>query len=472
MTIKRYIANKDNTITNAYRSNNTTRATNANMGGSDILEVYSIYGQIDQTSIEKSRILIQFPIEKILADRNANLIGNSGSCQFILKLSNAPNFYSTPENIKLNIFQVSGNWSEGVGLDMEDYSDVGVSNWLSSSKGNGWITEGGDYFSDPIETTIVEEIDDLEVDITSFVEKWIDGTIINNGLLIKLTSSLENGDESYFTKMFFGRKSQFFFKRPYIEVRSNNSIKDDRYNFNASSLALSETDNLNTLYLFNRVNGSLKNIYTVDTGTLNVSLYTGTLSTGPFGSPIELVNGLFSVTGGYISTGIYTASLGVRGNYEYLWDIWSDISGNILHTGSAIEVKQKYINESSDIKQYNLSMPSLKNIYNFNEVARFRVVAKDKVWNANLFDISRYEPQIEIIENLYFKINRIVDNYEVIPYGTGSMQHTLTSYDKSGNYFDLDLSLLEPGYSYKITLTQKIDNNYYEFKETFKFRVE
>lgn len=472
MTIKRYIASKDNTITNAYKSNNITRATNANMGGSDILEVYSIYGQVEESSIEKSRILIQFPIEKILEDRNNNIIGPSGSCEFILKLSNAPNSYSTPENIKLSIFQISGNWSEGVGLDMENYSDIGVSNWLSSSKGIGWTTQGGDYFSGAIETTIVEELDDLQVDITSFVEKWLDTTVQNNGLLIKLTSSLEDGDESYFTKMFFGRKSQSFFKRPYIEVRSFNCIKDDRYKFNVSSLALSNADNLNTLYLFNRVDGTLKNLHTVGTGTLNISLYTGTLSTGPYGGPIQLTNGFYSVTGGYVSTGIYTASLSISGTYDYIWDIWSDLSGNILHTGSAIEVKQNYINESSDIKQYNLTMPDLKNSYNFNEVARFRIVARDKTWNANLFDLARFEPQIQIIENLYFKINRLVDNYEAISYGTGSMQHTLCSYDKSGNYFDLDLNLLEPHYSYKISLIQKIDNNYYQFKETFKFRVE
>jgi len=45
MTIKRYVASKDSTITNAYKSNLTTRATDANMGESDSLEVFSIYGQ-------------------------------------------------------------------------------------------------------------------------------------------------------------------------------------------------------------------------------------------------------------------------------------------------------------------------------------------------------------------------------------------------------------------------------------------
>ena len=44
MAIKRYYASKDNTITNAFEENLKTRATDANMGASDILEVFSIYG--------------------------------------------------------------------------------------------------------------------------------------------------------------------------------------------------------------------------------------------------------------------------------------------------------------------------------------------------------------------------------------------------------------------------------------------
>ncbi len=43
---------------------------------------------------------------------------------------------------------------------------------------------------------------------------------------------------------------------------------------------------------------------------------------------------------------------------------------------------------------------------------------------------------------------RLADNLEVISYGTGSDLETQLSYDVSGSYFDLDMSLLEPGYMY------------------------
>jgi hypothetical protein len=66
MGIKRYVANSDNTITNAFGVNKgtDTRATGSNMGAADILEVFSIYGQqtvsssVNTASVELSRALV------------------------------------------------------------------------------------------------------------------------------------------------------------------------------------------------------------------------------------------------------------------------------------------------------------------------------------------------------------------------------------------------------------------------------
>ena len=46
MAIKRYKSTKDNTITNAFDESLSNRATGSNMGQSDILEVFSIYGKV------------------------------------------------------------------------------------------------------------------------------------------------------------------------------------------------------------------------------------------------------------------------------------------------------------------------------------------------------------------------------------------------------------------------------------------
>ena len=46
------------------------------------------------------------------------------------------------------------------------------------------------------------------------------------------------------------------------------------------------------------------------------------------------------------------------------------------------------------------------------------------------------------------------------------------SYDRDGNYFDLDMSLFEPDYAYGIKFIYNVNGNYHEQPEVFKFRVE
>ena len=88
MTILRYTASLDNTIVNTFLEPNASslRATGSNTGGADLLEVYSIYGRRGNQikSTELSRILIQFPIDKIAEDRTKLKIPASGKVKFYL----------------------------------------------------------------------------------------------------------------------------------------------------------------------------------------------------------------------------------------------------------------------------------------------------------------------------------------------------------------------------------------------------
>ena len=473
MSIKRYIAEKDTMITDAFKQNQTTRGTNANLGASDVLEIFSIYGQVTTSSYETARILVQFPVQNIINDRNNKTIAESGSCEFILKLSNASHGESTPENIIVTVSAVSGALEEGNGLDLEGYTDVGFANWLSASSTSGWILAGGDTHSGSIQQTIVEATDDLEVDITSFVEEWISGVKPNNGLLISLDAALEADTQSYYTKKFFARRSQFFYKRPWVEARSNTSIKDKRNTFYLSSDMLPEEDNLNTLFIYNSVRGQLKNIPAVGTGSVLLRLYSGTLAAGPSGPPLALLNGsVTAVTGGFYATGIYTASVGLSGSFSCVYDVWETLGGSQIYTGSAIEPISYDAAELSDIPEYILTIPNLKQSYKNTEMAKIRVDVKDRQWDSNIYHIAAYAPEKTSIENLYYRVIRLADNYEVVPYGTGSVKHTLTSYDLEGNYFDLDMNLFEPGYAYKLFFSFEYNSSFYELKDTFKFRVD
>ena len=53
MAIKRYTAIADTTISNAFKSNLLNRASNSNMGESDILETFSIFAQSTTSSLER-----------------------------------------------------------------------------------------------------------------------------------------------------------------------------------------------------------------------------------------------------------------------------------------------------------------------------------------------------------------------------------------------------------------------------------
>jgi hypothetical protein len=68
----------------------------------------------------------------------------------------------------------------------------------------------------------------------------------------------------------------------------------------------------------------------------------------------------------------------------------------------------------------------------------------------------------------------VIDNTPAVSYGTGSDFSTYLSYDKEGNYLDLDMSLLETDYMYEIRLAYYNDSigDWQEQSQTFKFRVE
>ena len=159
MAIKKYFATKNNTITNAFESNLVTRGTGANMGLSDVLEVFSIYGQAIQPSSsahgrgsektsELSRILVHFPVNEISTDRSNENIPASGSVDFYLRLYNAKHGQTTPRSLNIEVAPISKTWEEGFGMDMEEYQDitrdVEGSNWIKSAADTDWTTPGGD----------------------------------------------------------------------------------------------------------------------------------------------------------------------------------------------------------------------------------------------------------------------------------------------------------------------------------------
>ena len=492
--IRRYFATKDNTITNAFEENLTTRGTGSNMGASDILETFSIHAQASSGSSELARILIEFDTTNLAADRTAGLVPASGSVSWYLKMFNAPHSQTVPSNYDLVVSAVSASWQEGFGIDMDFYSDLTRdkigSNWIqarqsASAADNGrWTTVGGDYHAAPTFTqTFSTGLEDLELDVSDIVEQWLSGSKVNYGFGVRLTDTFEtyfssstgantgsiihntSGQKrSFFTKKFFGRDSEFYFQRPVLEARWDSSRKDDRGVFYASSSLASAGDNLNTLYLYNRIRGRFRDIPTAPT---SASLRASTTGANLYNAAVTRE-----------STGIYKADLFLNTTASTLHDIWwvSGSSGITAYQTGTISVKnfKAYGFNPEDI--YVVSMPGLRKEYRKNQTHRLNLYVREKNWSPNIHTIAvNSSIPSQIIPSASFQLRRSIDDYVVIPYGTGSSTeaaHTALSYDVSGNYFDLDTTYLEAGYLYEVQYSfYDEENGWEEQPYRFKFRV-
>ena len=629
MAVKRYWAQSDNTITNAFEENLTTRATGSNMGASDILEVFSIYAQASSTSAEKSRALIKFDAtastDSIKSDRTDGVLPASGSVSFYLRLFNAPHSQTLPNNFTMDVSAIDGDWTEGTGLDMDAYKDKGASNWVNATStsaaatatitvlnegyiengdtitliatdgttvvatatdstntstaqttavqfshngastsaqatliatainfssffsataadaivtitqataglggnttvvcvdggggtpwfsntnftaGTGaWATTGGDYYTDTsssFSASFDTGTEDIEVDITTLVEQWLNsagnvlGSKNDNGVGVFNSSTYEAAARSYYTKKFFGRGTEFFFKRPCIEARWDSATKDDRGTFFYSSSLATADENLNTIYFYNYFRGQLRNIPEIPTGNkIHVSIFSGSSGDSePFGSPIQLVSDSAHVrsaantviTGGLVSTGIYSASFAATAAATplgTLYDVWFSGSDTVVdstaasvryHT-SSIKPETLYGSSIAPASEYVSSITNFKSVYRDNETARFRIYTRQKDWSPTIYTKATAQTEVNIVESGSYEIYRVVDDLKIVSYGTGSDLHTQMSIDTSGSYFDLDMQMLEPGYMYGIKFAYYNNSvgSWVEQPETFKFRVE
>ena len=526
MAFKKYVANADNTIVNAFQADLTTRGTGANMGEADVLEVFSIYGRESSSSAELSRILINFPVSTMKSDRTSGVIPASGSVSFYLRMYNAKTSKTVPRDYKLMVIPISQSWQEGDGLDLENYSDQtkdGIgSNWLNAAGGTTWLSDAGDsivggsyktgsgvnIYSQSFSTGL----EDLDVDITSLVEGWMEASSTTGsygvgihlsaayeayyssslGIGIETGSILDNREgatTSYYTKRFFARGSQYFFKRPNIQARWNSVKRDDRGDFYYSSSLAPSTDNLNTLYLYNYVRGRLTNIPGIGSGgKIYVSLYSGSAdNSAPSGSKLVLsmdAGTVTNVTGGHVSTGIYSCSLALTAAttiVKTLFDVWHDIEATHPTRSTSTQyftgaiTPQRYLGFNHALEPvYYMNITNLKDSYRSNEKARLNLYVRNKNWNPNIYTKANSNPPNTSIPSSSYRVFRLLDAYEAVPYGTGSDFHTGLSYDVSGNYFDFDMNTLESGYAYafKFAFYDAELKSWLEQDQAFKFRVE
>ena len=312
---------------------------------------------------------------------------------------------------------------------------------------------------------------------TASIGKFISGTgLPNYGFVVKLRDDFEDGskERSYYTKKFYARGSQEFFLKPKIEACWDSAKKDDRnYILKSSSLAPA-SENLNNIYHYNRFRGNLVDI--PDTGSNVIVRFYETLG----GSPVSVVqsNGTVStfVLASRESLGVYKATFAYSGSQTSLHDVWiksADGAETQLVTGSGFTVYPDDVDTSNTVPNYIVNVTNLKPSYLQTEKATFRIYTRNKNWSPNIYTKASQAAPVNTVRDLFYKITKVSDNYEVISYSTGSTpSYSQLSYDKDGSYFDLDMSLLEKNNAYQINFVFKDGPNYIELTEKFRFRVD
>lgn len=301
------------------------------------------------------------------------------------------------------------------------------------------------------------------------------------GLLLRLSGSAESGaaKTSFYTKKFFARSSHHHFERPSIEAQWAPTILDDRSRILRSSSLSPAAENLNNIYLYNRRRNGMVDV--PDTGSfLVVQLYP---SLSPTSSAVGLSPGggvsttnLIHITASRVSKGIYKAQFAYSGSEKSLVDVWSKQAPNMsytqLYSGSLFDVKDESSYSHYETPSYSTNITNLKSSYNGSEVATLRVYTRDKSLSPNVYTVANNQAPVSIIQDAYYKVVRVSDNHEVITYSTSSTpSYSSLSYDASGSFFDLDMSILEPNYLYEISFLYRDGTDYIEQKEKFKFRV-
>ena len=239
--------------------------------------------------------------------------------------------------------------------------------------------------------------------------------------------------------------------------------------------------------MYNYIDGQLKNIPGLTNNLVYVQAFSGSSNnTVPAGTNLQIVTGTmttsekFYVTGGLHKTGIYTASFCLSASstntLTKVFDVWSAGAGsNVQYYTGSFDPRKRYSSQVNPTKEFVTTIQNIKSSYKTTEkAARLRLFTRFKNWNPNLYVKATNNIENNIIEDGYYKIFRVQDDLEIIPYGTGStvMDYTRMSYDVSGNYFDLDMSLLKKDAMYGIKFSYYINGNYQEQPETFTFRVE
>lgn len=441
---------RDTVITNGVEQRQ--RQTGSNVGASETLEVFKLAG-ISGTigtlgSSSLARTLMMFDVEALRA-LSASFIPSGSSYRLVLKHKTSSE--ELPYSFETTVQPLSSSWDEGRGIDDQQLSDMGVANWDKAKSNVWWTTPGGDLLSSyTASVTFDSGEEDLEANVTEMFWAWMTGALPNNGLVIRMSASLESDSSyvDYYTKKFYSRTSNFVDRRPFVEISWKDFVGDDRANMNWGRTG--------SLVVYNIIAGAFTNFS--DRPIVDIRDKSGTIAT---------------VTASYSGqVGIYSASISILSG-TYSGSVFSDcwrLSGSSLFTGSFL-FKTEGPTVDPTPPQLSAKIKNLQNSYVADDVVRFDVAFRRKGYLMPVLSTASAGHDPYIVERAYFSIENDATAEQCIAYGTGSTETTRLSYDGSGNYFKFYMRNLHAGNVYRIVFL--IDERGYRqvIDSGFRFKV-
>ena len=248
MAVYKIFPEKDTTIYSKYPDMNT--------GLDQILEISNESSLLAGSTPYASRVLIKFPTSEIDAVLNnivlptANTTGIPSltpitsplglySASLRLYLADASNL---PDTYSLECYSVSQSWEQGTGRFLYDPYDKENATWKNRDNTNEWLTASfytnttaSFQFANPgggtwwftyagSQTFGINQTKDINLDVTSIIEAY-DGTIENDGFLLKMTSNYELTNTSSYSLKYFSRDTHTIYL-PQLEIKWDDSVYD------------------------------------------------------------------------------------------------------------------------------------------------------------------------------------------------------------------------------------------------------
>jgi len=236
MAIYKIFSEKDTFIS----SNRPTQ----NFGRDEILEISNL-------SPDTTRTLIQFPQDQIDNVIN-NIIGGNDFTSFLrLFLAEA----TIPSNYIIQAYPILSNWTNGLGRSEDENITTLGCTWVKKDNSN-WVNEGGDFNLSLISVQSFNNLSnkDINLDLTSLVDKWHLNEIDNYGVLLKHSDDIE-GSEIPITLKFFSMDTHTIYP-PQLEFKWDDSSYETEIpqitssNFSSTIINNKEEFKENTVYDF------------------------------------------------------------------------------------------------------------------------------------------------------------------------------------------------------------------------------